>query len=62
METLKLTHVAGVSSVDSDDPVASGQDQAKVVAKALRALAAKLDADATVTDIDYLATIDAITL
>lgn len=64
METLKLTHIAGVSPIDSDDPVPNGRESAAIVAKALRALAAKLDADSGDTggDSDYLATIDAVTL
>jgi len=62
METLKITHVAGVNAIDADDPVPNGVTAAAVVAKALRVLAAKLDADATVTDTDYLAVIDAVTL
>jgi hypothetical protein len=57
-----LTHVAGVSATDSNDPVVTSENDSKIVAKALRALAAKLDLDATVTDTNYLAVIDAITL
>lgn len=62
MESLKITHVAGVSAVDSDDPIAQAAASVTLVAKALRTLAAKLDADAGVTDTNYLAVIDALTL
>jgi len=71
-EALKITHVAGVSAVDADDPISSGGDL-KLVAQALRALAAKIDvltaklnADAGVTDVNYAvnfaSTLDALTL
>jgi uncharacterized protein YoaH (UPF0181 family) len=71
-EALKITHVAGVSAVDANDPISSGGDL-KLVAQALRALAAKLDvltaklnADAGVTDVnyavDFASVLDALTL
>jgi hypothetical protein len=61
-EKLKLSHVIEASAADSNDPVAPAAAQVKLVAIALRTVAAKLDADAGVTDTNYLAVIDALTL
>lgn len=50
------------TSLDENDPDIVGDKATKLVAKALDALAAKLDADATVTDTNYQATIAAVTV
>jgi hypothetical protein len=62
LQTLSISHVAGAATTDSNDPVPAADNSAKIVAKALRTLAAKLDADAGVTDTNYLAIIDAVTI
>lgn len=59
-EAAKITHVAETAAVDANDPGLTADAKTKIVAKCLRALAAKLDADAGVTDTNYLATIDAL--
>jgi len=61
-EPVMLKHVAETSALDADDPGVNATAASKIVAKALIALATKLDADATVTDTNYLATINALTL
>lgn len=62
MQALNLGHVAESSATDSNDPVAAADQKAKLLAKALLALAAKLDADGGVTDTNYAATLNALTL
>lgn len=59
-ESAKLSHLL-TDTVDNDDPNIPPAVAIKIVAKALHALAAKLDADATVTDTNYAALADATT-
>lgn len=61
-EKLKLSHVRRASPADSNDPGYSADAKLKLVVNALRTLATKLDADAGVTDTNYLAVLDALTL
>lgn len=62
-EALKLVHLSG-GAVQSDDPVSSADPAVKLLAQALLALAAKLDADAVDTggDSDYAAALNALSL
>lgn len=62
MDALTLGHLREAAAVDAGDQVAPEAKQIKLLTIALRTLAAKLDADATVTDTNYLAVIDALTL
>lgn len=59
-ESLKLSHLRNASAVDSDDPIEAQGSAILVLAKALFAMAqkidvltAKLNADAGVTDTNY---------
>lgn len=71
-ESLKVSHLAA-TSVDADDPTYDGQVGVKLLAKAVVALAAKIDvlaakmnADAGITDTNYAVnfedTVEAVTL
>lgn len=62
MDTLTLAHLREAAAVDSGDQVAPAEKQIKLLTVALRTLAAKLDADAGVTDTNYTAVIDALSL
>ena len=63
-EAVMLKHVAESEAVDANDTIVNGSPATKILAKALIALAQKLDADSTDTggDSDYEATIAALTL
>lgn len=62
-EALKLVHLSG-GAVQADDPVSSADPAVKLLAQAILALAAKLDADSADTggDADYEATLNALSL
>lgn len=62
MDALTLGHIREAAAVDAGDQVASAEKMCKLLTVALRTLAAKLDADAGVTDTNYTAVIDALTL
>ena len=57
-ESAKLSHLL-TDTRDNDDPGIPPEVMCKIFAKALHNLAAKLDADATVTDTNYAALADA---
>jgi hypothetical protein len=61
IEALKLSHLRQAAAVDANDPLASAERRIKLLTNALRLVTAKLDADATVTDTNYTALIDALT-
>lgn len=61
-EALKLSHLRQASATDSNDPGASADQKIKLLTIALRTLSAKLDADAGVTDTNYTAVIDALSI
>jgi hypothetical protein len=62
MESLKFSHLYGAAATDSNDPVADKWTAIRVLAKAVTLIAAKLDADGGVTDTNYKALSDAVTV
>jgi hypothetical protein len=62
MDTLKLDHLREAGAKDAGDQEAPADKKIKLLTTALRTLAAKLDADSGVSDINYVAVIDAIEL
>lgn len=61
-EAGKLSHLLELVAPDNDDPAIPPKQGVKLLAKIIKALVVKLDADAGVTDVDYESSVDAITL
>lgn len=59
-ESAKLAHILD-ATIDANDPQILPEQAVKILAKVVKALAAKLDLDAGVTDTNYEAVIDAVT-